>query len=499
VTVQFDDGKSAVVTSPVIQPPRAEVHLRGRSTRWRAALERAPGPSVSLQRWVLALIALDLLVGVAASAIGFESRFGSTTASVSGIPYWLLAATVGPLWVVVLLAGGAYDHRFLAIGAEEYRRVVNGGVWLTGAVAFAVFVLKVDLSRDFVAVTFPLLIALTLVGRYAGRRLLHRTVATGRPLYRTVMVGSTDVVRALRAHMDRVPWAGFYVVDVFGGDVTEIDIDELIGVVRRAHADTVAVAGRGAFRSGALRALSWRLEGTGIRLVVAPSVTDIAGPRIVVRPIDGLPLLMIEDPQMKGGRRVLKEVLDRALATAALVALSPLLLAAAIWIKSTSPGPVFYKQDRVGVGGRHFRMWKFRTMRVNADAEIGSLNPFNHAEGLLFKMRHDPRVTSAGRWIRRHSVDELPQLWNVLRGQMALVGPRPPLPSEVERYPDDVRRRLMVKPGMTGLWQIGGRTDLPWEEAVRLDLFYVENWSVLMDMMVLWKTLAVVVTGRGAY
>lgn len=476
-----------------------EMNLTGRSIWPRALFRPAVGQSVSLSRWVLALVGLDLLVALVASAAGFEIRFGTgADAAVSGVPYWLLAVVLAPVWISVLAAGGAYDRRFLASGSEEYRKVLNCGVWVTGMVAFLVFVLHLDLSREFVALTFPLLVALTGVERYAVRHALHRQVAGGRPIYRTVIVGNYEAVNDLRKHMERVPWAGFSVVASVTVDSGHVDVDELVEAVRGARGDTIAVAGRGVFKNG-LRALSWRLEGTGIQLVVAPAVTDIAGPRIVVRPIEGLPLLMVEDPQMKGGRRLLKEMLDRSFALLALVAFSPVLIVLAVLIKLTSRGPVLYFQERVGLHGEYFRIWKLRTMRVGADKELLGFAHLNHSDGLHFKIRQDPRVTRVGRWIRRHSLDEVPQFWNVLRGQMSLVGPRPPLPQEVEKYGVDVRRRLLVKPGMTGLWQVSGRAELPWEETVRLDLFYVENWSVVMDMMVLWKTLAVVVHGRGAY
>ena len=484
--------------------PMVESSSGGHSTPTPEAMRRAELPSVSLQQWVAALIGLDLLVALVSSGAGFVVRFGSTqmSPSLQGVPYWLIATLIVPIWVAVLGASGAYDRRFLGVGADEFRKVVNAGVWLLAVLAVAVFVLHVSLSRAYVAITFPLLIVLTLLERYAVRQALHRHVVKGHAIYRTVIVGPYAATEALRKHMDRAPWAGFSVVGVYDPDADHIDVNELVDEVRQAGGNTIAIAatwGRGGSGSGALRALSWRLEGTGIQLVVVPAVTDIAGPRIVVRPVQGLPLLMIEDPQMNGGRRLLKQILDRTVALTGLIILSPLLAVLALIIKLTSRGPVLYKQERVGVHGNRFRIWKFRTMRVGADQETTHLAHLNHSDGLLFKIRNDPRVTPAGRWIRRHSLDELPQLWNVLRGQMSLVGPRPPLPCEVEQYGDDLRRRLLVKPGMSGLWQISGRAELPWEESVRLDLFYVENWSVMMDIMVLWKTLAVVVHGRGAY
>jgi exopolysaccharide biosynthesis polyprenyl glycosylphosphotransferase len=246
--------------------------------------------------------------------------------------------------------------------------------------------------------------------------------------------------------------------------------------------------------------MSWRLEGSGVTVVVAPQLTDIAGPRIHVRPVAGLPLLHIEQPEFRGMRRVIKSGIDRAVALVALLLLSPLLLGVAACVRLTSKGPALFKQVRVGAQGSHFTMLKFRSMRSDAEAQLAALRALNeNGDGLLFKMKDDPRITGVGKWLRRFSLDELPQLINVLFGQMSLVGPRPPLPSEVERYGGDVSRRLLVKPGLTGLWQISGRSELPWDEAVRLDLHYVENWSVALDFMILWKTVGAVLHGRGAY
>ena len=238
-----------------------------------------------------------------------------------------------------------------------------------------------------------------------------------------------------------------------------------------------------------LRQLSWQLEGTGIELLVAPGLIEVAGPRLHIRPFEGLPLLSVEQPRFEGwragdqGRRR-----PRPSPRWRLLLLAPVLLGIALAVRLTSPGPVLYRQERVGLNGRSFTMLKFRSMVVDADRRLEDLRDDNISDGLLFKMRDDPRVTPVGRWLRRLSLDELPQLLNVLGGSMSLVGPRPPLPGEVARYDTSVSRRLLVKPGLTGLWQISGRSDLSWEESVRLDLRYVENWSLAMDLLILWKT-----------
>jgi exopolysaccharide biosynthesis polyprenyl glycosylphosphotransferase len=278
---------------------------------------------------------------------------------------------------------------------------------------------------------------------------------------------------------------------------------ESVGHVRRIAemigADTVAVTHSPRTTSDTLRRIAWALEGTGVNLLVAPALTDVAGPRIRVRPVSGLPLLQIAEPEFRGLRRVFKATVDLLGASLLLIALSPVLLATAVAVRASSPGPVLFRQTRVGRDGRSFVMYKFRSMYIDAEARLPELRSLNdHHDGVMFKLRDDPRVTRVGKHLRRYSLDELPQLFNVLAGQMSLVGPRPPLPSEVARYPRDVHRRLLVKPGLTGLWQVSGRADLCWEETVRLDLYYVENWSAALDVEILWKTFFAVLKGSGA-
>jgi len=271
-------------------------------------------------------------------------------------------------------------------------------------------------------------------------------------------------------------------------------LDALVG----AGADTLAVADSGTFPGPALRALAWDLEGTGVDLIVAPAVTEVAGPRISVRPVAGIPLLHVEEPSLSGPARVTKAVFDRTFGLFALLVCTPLLLGLWLLVRTTSHGPALFRQTRVGRDGREFQMLKFRTMVVGAEEQQEELRP-EDAEHVLFKLQDDPRLTRIGRWLRRHSLDELPQLWNVVVGDMSVVGPRPPLPSEVARYADDARRRLLVKPGLTGLWQVSGRADLTWDDTVRLDLYYVENWSWVLDALILVRTIPAVVKGRGAY
>jgi exopolysaccharide biosynthesis polyprenyl glycosylphosphotransferase len=321
-----------------------------------------------------------------------------------------------------------------------------------------------------------------------------------------IVVGDRRAVVALTADLRREKAVGFEVIGAClpepGAAFRESDelpvlgtLDDVPAMVRRHAADTVAVAS--AVPAQIVRRLSWGLEGSGVDLVVAPSVVDVAGPRVSVRPVAGLPLLHVDEPEFTGGRRVTKAVLDRVLAAVALVLLAPVLVPVAAAVRLGSPGPVLFRQTRVGREGREFRVVKFRTMHADAELRRAELAARNETDGLLFKITDDPRITRVGRFLRRTSIDELPQLLNVLRGDMSLVGPRP-LPVKDSDFTGDVRRRLLVRPGITGLWQVNGRSLLSWEDSVRLDLYYVENWSIALDLAILLRTAGAVVRGTGA-
>jgi exopolysaccharide biosynthesis polyprenyl glycosylphosphotransferase len=276
-------------------------------------------------------------------------------------------------------------------------------------------------------------------------------------------------------------------------------LDDIVGTVERYRADTVAVLACPEMSGLRLRDLAWQLEKSDTDLWLAPALLDIAGPRTTIRPVAGLPLLHMEHPEFSGLRRMIKSAFDRLMAAIALLLLSPLFLVVVMAIRLGDGGPALFRQERVGKGGQPFVLFKFRTMLVDAERQKSQLDELNETDGVLFKIRRDPRVTRVGAMLRRWSLDELPQLINVLIGNMSLVGPRPALPEEVAVYGDHVRRRLVVKPGMTGLWQVNGRSDLSWDESVRLDLRYVENWSFMLDLQILWKTGAAVGRGKGAY
>ncbi|MFI7541166.1 sugar transferase [Actinoplanes sp. NPDC049599] len=478
---------------------RPFVRVRGR----HAAMSRR-------QRWerqyVRALVLCDLLAGVAAGGVTFGLRFGDEVTTYNRSYLWLSALLPLAL-LAVLVVSRAYERRFLFVGTDEYQRVFRGGVGLIAGVAVVSYALDLDLARSYVLAALPTAMFSAVVLRFALRKRLHLARARGERLRRVIVVGHELSVIGITRQLRRERYHGLEVVGaclppdhdgiidlpVFG------TFDDVATAVDAADADTVVVLSCPELDGAALRRLAWRLERDEVDLVVASALIDVAGARTTIRPFDGLPMLHVEHPRLHGGARIVKDLVDRIGALSLLGLFGPLLLAVALCVRVTSRGPVLFRQVRVGRDGSEFRIFKFRSMYVDAEARLAELRHLNEHDGVLFKMRDDPRVTPVGRWLRRLSLDELPQLLNVIAGQMSLVGPRPPLPSEVAMYADDVRRRLAVKPGMTGLWQVSGRSDLSWEEAVRLDLRYVENWSLSLDLVILLRTMTAVVRSSGAY
>jgi exopolysaccharide biosynthesis polyprenyl glycosylphosphotransferase len=423
--------------------------------------------------------------------------------------YVVLSLALPVLWVVSVWLAGGYDVRFVGTGSDEFRKVLNAGVGLTAAVALFSYAVNLQLSRGYVVIALPSVTLFDLVARYAIRKRLHRRRASGLCLLRVVVVGHEVAVAGLIGELRRDRYHGLTVVGAClarpsgCGEVAGVPVygglDEVTAAVDKCGADTVAVLACPEIDGVQLRGLAWELEKTGTDLCVSPALLDVAGPRTTIRPTAGLTLLHVDHPQLGGARLVLKELFDRCVAALVLVLFAPLLavLGVAIWFHDG--GPALFTQVRVGKDGHRFRIYKFRTMVVDAEQRKAQLLAANECDGVLFKLRGDPRITKVGARLRRWSVDELPQLINVLLGHMSLVGPRPALPEEAARYADHVRRRLVVKPGITGLWQVSGRSDLSWEESVRLDLRYVENWSFALDVQILWKTIAVLIRKSGAY
>lgn len=463
--------------------------------------------------YLRAIVVLDATILGLAVLGGYFARFGGDEPRGSEIPYVVVAPALVLAWLLSLKVLRCYDDRVLGYGADEYRRVTSASLRLAGAVAITGYIADVGVSRGFLGISFAVGTIGLVIARFGARKHLHRSRVRGRGWSRRVLVvGDAAHVLELVHTLRREPYAGYQVVGACIPDALLAPVPQRLGdvpvvgsfrgifdAVNSSNVDTVAVTASGELTAARLRRLGWQLEGTGVDLVLAPALTDVAGPRIHTRPVAGLPLIHVEAPEFRGLRKVVKGLVDRSLALAALTLALPVLALLALAIKLDSRGPVLFRQTRVGQGGNEFDVYKFRTMVVNADALLAELSTRNETDGLLFKMRADPRVTRVGRILRKWSLDELPQLVNVLLGQMSLVGPRPPLPAEVARYDGDVARRLLVKPGMTGLWQVSGRSDLSWEDGIRLDLYYVENWSLAADLTIMWKTFGAVVNGRGAY
>jgi exopolysaccharide biosynthesis polyprenyl glycosylphosphotransferase len=423
---------------------------------------------------------------------------------------WLLALPTA--WLAAMLLARTYEERFLWIGVEEYRRVLGAAVALLAAAGATSWMIGDGVVRACIVLSLLLATVFTLLLRRAHRHRLHRQRGKGRFQQTTLLVGHRSAVAALDEQMQRAAYQGYRVVgcclppdpriqaeDAFNGLPILGGLGDVVDVVTRYGVDTVAVLPSQELDGAALRRLGWELESTEAEFLLAPTLAEVAGPRVHIRPVAGLPLLHMERPELTGARRLVKECVDRTAALIGLIFLSPVLLAIAAAVRLTSPGPVLFRQERVGHCGQSFMMLKFRSMVEGAHGMVDAVGGRDAGNDVLFKKRNDPRVTRVGRVLRRYSLDELPQLINIVRGEMSLVGPRPPLASEVELYGLDMHRRFLVKPGLTGLWQISGRSDLSWDDSVRLDLRYVENWSLAFDIMILWKTVRAVLWGSGAY
>ena len=415
-------------------------------------------------------------------------------------PYIVLSLVLPVLWLAAIWLAGGYDVRFIGTGSDEFRKVLNAGVGLTVAVALFSYVLSFELSRGYLLIALPSAALIALIGRYLARGRLHRQRASGRCLLNVVAVGHEVAVADLARELGRERYHGLMVVGACVpqpsecADVAGVPVyggfDDITDAVRAFGADTVAVLACPEMDGIKLRSLAWELEKTGTDLCVSPALLDVAAPRTTTRPTAGLSLLHVDHPQLSGIRMLAKGMFDRCAAAAALIVLAPLLVFLGLTIWLSDRGPALFTQTRAGKDGRAFKIYKFRTTVIDTEQRKAQLPASNDPDGVLFKLRKDPRVTAVGTYLRRWSIDELPQLINVVLGDMSLVGPRPALPYEAEKYAEHVRRRLTVKPGLTGLWQVNGRSDLTWAESVRLDLRYVENWSFSLDLQILWKTIS---------
>jgi exopolysaccharide biosynthesis polyprenyl glycosylphosphotransferase len=422
----------------------------------------------------------------------------------------LVGAAAVLAWPLLLAAHGTYVERRQGTGSDEYRRVAAAGVTAV-ALAGVLSALGAQNLDALLVIAAPAATLLTLGGHLLRRRRLHLARRAGLMTKRVVVVGREVAVIDMVERLRRDPTAGLSVVGacvpspeqstrLVGQGIPVLGpLDEVVRILDDARADAVLVTSASETAAHYLRDLAWQLEGTNIELLVGPGMIEVAPNRLHVRPTTSVPLIQIREPEYRGFRRLTKRALDRAAAGVLLLLTLPLFLVIVAAVRLTSPGPAFYRHRRVGKRGREFDLLKFRSMVTDAQVTVEDLMAQNEGNLVQFKMRRDPRVTRVGQFLRRYSIDELPQLINVLKGEMSLVGPRPHVQREVQQYGSDMHRRLLVPPGITGLWQVSGRSDLSWDESVELDVRYVDNWSLGLDFTILWRTFRAVLRASGAY
>jgi exopolysaccharide biosynthesis polyprenyl glycosylphosphotransferase len=477
--------------------------LAGRD--WRARSSR-------LLAIVDAFVVAWAVLGAFIIRFGFEPDF---VVAGQEFTYAWLSVALAIIWWFMLGAWNSRQTRILGAGPDEYKRVAAASLWLFGLIAIVSYVLRVDTARGYVGVALPAGLVGLLLGRWLIRQHLSVNRQQGQSMSRLLLLGGPSAIAHLAESLDRAKHAGYLPVAAYtpgpsdGPSVEpesglpvlghKPDATSIVDAIEACGADAVAVSAGVQLHPQTLRHLGWELASRNIGLIMAPALTDIAGPRIHTQQVAGLPLIHVTTPTLEGGQHVAKRLFDVAVSGLLLVLATPVMAVVGLLIRLDSPGPILFKQDRVGIEGKHFRMLKFRSMAIDAEERLLELTGQNEGSGVLFKMKNDPRITRVGRTIRKFSLDELPQLFNIFAGSMSLVGPRPPLPREVEAYEHDVRRRLLVKPGLTGLWQVSGRSNLSWQDSVRLDLYYVENWSLAGDLIILLRTFRAVFRGAGAY
>lgn len=474
---------------------------------------RFENPREPLQRRGAKRIALRVMAdGIAistalfvASIIRFEIMAEAPAAE---LDYTLLIAVAVPVGLILFWVYGLYEPRQVLGPVNEFKQVFHGVVAGVVLMFLSDSAFNLQLSRGWAFIA--LLSGFIIVGgeRLVLRKALHFMRRRGGDLTRTIVLGTNHEALTMVRTLEREKWLGYDIVGFVDDDGPSgdefVDQTRVIGktseirqLIEDRHVGLVLVAAT-AFEAGRLNRLFWELQSMDVDLQITSGTLDLMASRMIIQSVAGVPLLYVRRTGMDRTQRTLKRAIDVLGAFFGLILLSPLLAFIALWIKKDSDGGAFFKQVRVGREGQLFTCWKFRTMVKDAEQKRAELEHLSEGPGLLFKLKEDPRVTKAGKFLRRYSLDELPQLWNVLRGDMSLVGPRPAIPVEVEQYDDWVRNRLQVKPGLTGLWQVSGRTDTTFSDYVRYDLFYIQNWSLSLDLWILWRTLRAVLSAEGA-
>lgn len=460
----------------------------------------------------------DAFVVIWAVVGAYVLRFGIGTSPASSreeAAYGLFSLCLILAWWMMLGVWNSRQSRVLGAGADEYKRVAAASLWLFGVIAIFSYVFQIEIARGYVGIALPVGLAGLLLARWLLRQHLSVDRQRGSSMSRLLLLGGPGAVAHLAQQFAKSKDAGYLPVAVYtpgeqGGNRTEPEHDlpnlgsvpqtaSIIRAIELCSADAVAVSAGVQLHPQILRHLGWELASRNVGLIMAPALTDIAGPRIHTQQVAGLPLMHVTTPSLEGGQRVAKRMFDLMVSGLLILLTAPLMASIALLVKLDSKGPALFQQQRIGIQGAPFGMLKFRSMVVDAEKQLDQLTQHNEGNGLLFKIKDDPRVTRVGRVLRKYSLDELPQLFNIFMGSMSLVGPRPPLPKEVDAYERDVRRRLLVKPGLTGLWQVSGRSNLSWQDSVRLDLYYVENWSLAGDLVIILRTARAVFRSTGAY
>jgi exopolysaccharide biosynthesis polyprenyl glycosylphosphotransferase len=450
----------------------------------------------------------DSVVLLAAFLVAMNAReFLPFASPASPLSAWIPFALVGS-WLFCMHLFGADSLRHLRSGATEYKRVMMASFTMAGVVGITSYLLNADFPRGLYVPLFAVGtsgLVLTRLARRKAMGAIHRRGLLTSPI---LVAGDSGHVDSIAKVLHREHWLGYRVIGAItrdrahttpGGLPVLGSLADAVDIIRGQHVESVIFA-EGSFDSPAdFRRMAWQLEEQEIQMIVVPTATDISAQRLAVRPVAGLPLVDVDRPQAIAAARWIKRTFDVIGSAFILLLIAPIMGLVALAIKLEDGGPILFRQPRIGRKGQTFECLKFRSMVLDAEARLAELASKNEGSGPLFKMTHDPRITKVGRFIRRFSLDELPQLWNALRGDMSLVGPRPALPTEVAQYDSDTRRRLDVRPGLTGLWQVSGRSNLSWDDTVRLDLYYVDNWSMIQDLMILARTAKAVVGSAGAY
>ncbi len=479
------------------------------------------------RRYLILVAGADALVGGISTAVpaSISNTLSTPHNALYGHNAVSLLCLLGVfIWPAAIAICRGYRRNRIGIGFDEPGAVIRAGMLVVVAGALPAGFMAVPTAAldptshltltlyallKLVATATPFAVLLSLLVRFFSRKSLQLLQSRGRSLRHVVVVGSFTAAQQLSKRIQGEPDAGMKVIGaclpsselpmpVIDSVPVLGDLSQVAEVARTMGCDAVAVTSDDATRYNYLRELAWSLEGAGVELLVDPGLVEVAGPRMHIRPLMGFPLLHVDEPHFTGWRRMVKRMTDLVLASVGLVVLAPVLLGIAVAVKLQDGGPVIFRQTRVGRGGQLFTMLKFRSMVIDAENRKAELIARNEGNGGLFKLRDDPRITPVGRILRDFSLDELPQLFNVLTGSMSLVGPRPHLHSELARMPPEAVRRALVTPGLTGLWQVSGRSDLQGDDAIRLDLRYVENWSLALDLLIMWKTAAAVLAKRGA-